>query len=111
MESSSMAMTLLETLELFILGSGAVGVDGTDETGVVELFLLEDWLSSTSEGCEGKETSMGEKGRPKSLDGLAGKMILGLYCCSLSYRACTEYGMNFHHFTFRGCVFMVYRPA
>lgn len=37
-ESSSMAITLLEILELFIFSSWPVGVEGADEPGVLELF-------------------------------------------------------------------------
>jgi hypothetical protein len=75
MESSSMAMTLLATLELIVLGSGPVGVDGADETGVVELTSFVNWKSSTSDGCDGRDTSMGEKERGASLTGGAGTSI------------------------------------
>lgn len=84
MESSSMAMTLLATLELIVFGSGPVGVEGAEETGVVELTSFINGKSSTSDGCDGKDKSMGEKERGASLTGGAGTSIWGLYCCSLS---------------------------
>lgn len=84
MESSSMAMTLLATLELIVFGSGPVGVEGAEETGVVELTSFINGKSSTSDGCDGKDKSMGEKERGASLTGGAGTSICGLYCCSLS---------------------------
>ena len=76
MESSSMAMTLLETLELTVLGSCPVGVEGADETGVVELISFVNWKSSTSDDCDGKDTSIGEKERGAiSMMGGAGTSI------------------------------------
>lgn len=75
MESSSMAITLLATLELTVLGSGPVGVEGADETGVVELISFVNWKSSTSEGCDGRDTSIGEYERGASLTGGAGTSI------------------------------------
>ena len=60
--SSSMGTTLLST-ELLSLGSKVVGVDGAEETGVVELVSsLLAANSSISDGCDGTDTFMGDCG-------------------------------------------------
>lgn len=77
-------MTLLVTLELIVFVSWPVGVEGADETGVVDTTSFVNWKSSASEGCEGKDISIGENERGGSMTGGAGTRICGLYCCSRS---------------------------
>lgn len=52
--SSSMG-TILPSAELLSLASKVIGVDGADETGVVELVSLLNGNSSISDGCGGAE--------------------------------------------------------